>query len=130
MSHTIKFFILIVILLALVFCIGILSQGILSRSSIELGEKIVKVEESITANDWASAAESIKEIREKWNTAKKTWAVLIDHFEIDNIDITMTRVEQYITCEDTSSGLAEASALHKYISHIPHKEILNLENIF
>ena len=130
MSHTLKFFILIVILLALVFGIGILSQGILSRSSIELGKEIVKVEENITANDWISATQCIKEVREKWDVTKKTWAVLIDHFEIDNIDITMTRVEQYIRCEDASSGLAEASALHKYVRHIPHKEILNLENIF
>lgn len=130
MSHTLKFALSILILAVMIFGISFISQRILYATSFEMEKDISRVEDSTVSNDWDNAQESLKKVREKWSGTKKTWAMLIDHMEIDNIDITLTRVEQYILCKDTPSALAEASALMKYVRHIPRKEALSLENVF
>lgn len=130
LSHTIKFFISIIILMVIVLGISYMSHTILHKTSRALAEEIARVEDYAVSNDWSSAAESLKKVQEKWAGTKKIWAMLIDHFEIDNIEITLTRVEQFILCKDASSALAEASALMKYVRHIPQKEAFSLENIF
>ena len=130
MNHTFKVFLSVFILAAMIFGISLISQSILFRTSSLLEKDLSRVEDSTVSNDWDNAEASLKKVREKWSGIKKTWAMLIDHMEIDNIDITLTRVEQYILCKDTSSALAEAAALMKYIRHIPRKEALNIENIF
>ncbi len=130
MNHTFKVILSIVILAALILGISAVSQRILTVTASDLEKELSRVEDSTVSNDWAAAENSLKDVNEKWSGIKNTWAVLIDHMEIDNIDITLTRVEKYILCKDTSSALAEASALMKYIKHIPLKESLNIENIF
>ena len=130
MSHTFKVLLSISILMAIILGSSFISQSILFKTASELETELSEVENNTVSNNWDEAKSSLKKVREKWSGAKKIWAVLIDHMEIDNIDISMTRVEKYILCKDTSSALAEASALMKYIRHIPRKEALNMENVF
>ena len=130
MNHTFKVLSSVFILAAMIFGMSFISQRILFITASDLEKDLSQVEDSTVSNDWNTAEASLKKVSEKWSGVKKTWAVLIDHMEIDNIDITLTRVEQYILCKDTSSALAEASALMKYIKHIPKKEAPNIENIF
>jgi hypothetical protein len=54
----------------------------------------------------------------------------VDHQEIDNIDITLSRLQRFVETCDKASSLSEASALAKYVSHIPEKELPNMRNIF
>ena len=130
MNHTLKVVLSVVILAALIFGMSAVSQKILFATASDLERELSRVEDSTVSNDWIAAENSLRNVSEKWSGIKNTWAILIDHMEIDNIDITLTRVEKYILCRDTSSALAEASALMKYIKHIPVKESLNIENIF
>ena len=130
MSHTFKVLLAVSILVAIILGSSFISQRILSKTASELEKELSEVENSTVSNDWDRAEAGIKKVSEKWSGIKKTWAVLIDHLEIDNIDITLTKVEKYILCRDTSSALAEASTLMKYIRHIPRKEALNMENVF
>lgn len=64
-----------------------------------------------------------------WSKMKGIWSSLIDHQEIDNIDITLSRLQMMIEIEDTSALIPEAAALRKIISHIPEKEKLTLDNL-
>ncbi|NJD02385.1 MAG: DUF4363 family protein [Ruminiclostridium sp.] len=130
MNQTFKVLLSVAVLAAIIFGMGFISQRILIHTSSELEKELSKVEDSTVSNDWNTAEKSLKKVQETWSGIKKTWAMLIDHMEIDNIDITLTRVEKYVLCKDTSSALAEAAALMKYIRHIPKKEALNIENIF
>ena len=58
------------------------------------------------------------------------WAILIDHTEIDNIDMALAKIEQYIKTGEKGLALGELSSLELLIRHIPDKEKLSLENIF
>ncbi|NLV37086.1 MAG: DUF4363 family protein, partial [Clostridiaceae bacterium] len=89
-----------------------------------------KIEESVESEGWDQAKGILKQISDDWMEVKGIWAALIDHAEIDNIDITLSRLEALIMIEDVSASLSEAAALRKYVNHIPNKEKLSFENVF
>lgn len=130
MSHSFKLLLSIAILLAIITGMGLISQNILSISATGLEKELSQVESSTVSNDWKTARTSLDKVSNKWTGLKGIWAVLIDHIEIDNIDIALSRLDKYILCKDTSSALAEASAMMKYIRHIPRKEAFKIENVF
>lgn len=127
---TVKTACAIIILLLLIFGISLFSQQKLRRDSILLSQSIEKIEKSIEAEDWHLAKNTLKQINNDWMSVKGIWAALIDHEEIDNIDVTLIRLETLVKTEDISASLSEAAALKKFINHIPIKEKLSFENIF
>lgn len=130
MNHTLKVLLFIFVIVALITVSGLISQNILNNTSKMLDKKITSIEGNISANDWSMAESNLLKVKDEWTDIKNTWSVLIDHQEIDNIDITLSRMEKLINCKDKSSSLAEASVLLKYVDHIPKKEAPVLENIF
>ena len=129
MNFSVKVITSIAILVALIVGISIVTQNILYKTAGDLEEYITKAENSAKSGEWSAALQSVQQIQNKWSKIKGIWAILIDHQEIDNIDVTLARMQKFIQCRDTSSALAEASALLKFIGHIPKKETLLLENI-
>ncbi len=120
----------IIILTIFIIGISMFAQQKLVRDSALLGQWIEKTEGSIEAEDWNRAEGILKQINDDWMGVKGIWAALIDHEEIDNIDVTLSRLETLIKTEDTSASLSEAAALKKFINHIPDKEKLSFMNIF
>jgi hypothetical protein len=55
--------------------------------------------------------------------------MLIDHFEIDNIDNSMVRMSKYVEEKSSDDALAELAALRKFIQHIPVKNALSIKNV-
>lgn len=127
---TIKTITAIIAITAAIITISIFSQNILHRDSDILVQYIEKVEDSIKKDDWNQAENHINQNVKIWEDMKGTWSALVDHQEIDNIDVTMTRLQTLIKSKDTSSALSEAAALKKFFNHIPNKEKLSLHNVF
>lgn len=130
MSRNLKVIIPVFILVALIIGTSLFSQRILYITSTELEDGLMKVEKTAAANDWKASETYIKQIEGKWTGMKGVWAVLVDHQEIDNIDIALTRMQKYVQSRESGSALAETSAMLKYVRHIPKKGALNIENIF
>ena len=127
---TVKTICSILIITLLIVVISFFSQRKLIRDSTVLGQSIEKIEESVESEGWDQAKAILKQISDDWMEVKGIWAALIDHAEIDNIDITLSRLEALIMIEDVSASLSEAAALRKYVNHIPNKEKLSFENVF
>jgi hypothetical protein len=130
LKHTVKAIVLILVFTTLIIGTSIFAQKVLSSTSNELESYIINIENSTASKDWNTAEQNLNQIQNKWASVKGTWAILVDHQEIDNIDVTLTRMQKYVLSRDTSSALAENSALLKFVRHIPKKETLTLENIF
>jgi len=64
-----------------------------------------------------------------WNKHKGWWAMVIDHQEIDQIDMALIRTRQYIDLQDRDASV-ELAVLRRMLEHIPDKEQVNLKNIF
>ena len=127
---TIKTLALPAILLILVIGTSMFTLSILSKNALDLEQQINEIESYTVNKDWSSAEESLSIIEENWNKVEKTWAVLLDHMEIDNIDISLIKMAEYIKTKDSALALAEISALKQYVKHIPEKESFNLKNLF
>lgn len=127
---TVKTIYTIIALTLLIIGISFFSQRKLVKDSALLGQSIEKIEKSVESESWDTAKSILKQINDDWMAVKGIWAALVDHEEIDNINITLFRLETLIKTEDVSASLSEAAALKKYVSHIPDKEKLSIENVF
>lgn len=126
----IRVIIVLIILIAIITSIGFLSYSHLESSSEELVKDIETVENHIFSEDWKKAELKLDEFNNKWSEISKYWAILTDHFEIDNINATISKMSILIKAEDKSSALSETASLQQYIKHIPERESFVLKNIF
>lgn len=130
LKYTVKNIVFITLLLLFILTASIISQLLISKDSQRLEIAIDRVLKSTENDDWTSAKEETEELSKKWRSVMGLWSALIDHDEIDNIDVTLLRLKSLINSRDKATALCEATALKKYIGHIPEKEKLNIENLF
>lgn len=126
----IKTMAVIIAIAAAIITASVFAQQILFRDSDQMVLSIEKVEEGIKKKDWEQAKNQIDRIMKLWADSKGTWSALVDHQEIDNIDVTLSRLQTLVNSKDTASALQEAAALRKFVGHIPNKEKLSLDNVF
>ena len=129
-GHTVKVVSSLIILTALIIGMSLFTQWLLNRDSLRLVQTIEEIEKSAKIEEWDQAQTNLKKVNDIWSEVKGTWSALIDHQEIDNIDVTLSRLEMLVQAKEVPSSLSEAAALRKYIGHIPAKEKLDFENLF
>lgn len=125
-----KKIILAAFMLTAIIISGLLTTNFYSRTSKELSEKISALTDYVTSGNWHMADSEIENMEKEWSKTEKKWAVLIDHFEIDNIEMSLKRTKKYIESKDRTLSLAELEGLNFMINHIYKKDEFNLSNIF
>lgn len=125
-----KHVLIIIVVLALIIGFGYWTLQEVAQSSQVLLSLSLSLEESIKQNLWDEAENRFKKLDSAWQKTQSLWTVLLNHTEIDNIDLTLAKLEQYIKTQEQGLALAEISSLKLLIRHIPEKEKLTLENIF
>jgi hypothetical protein len=121
---------LIIILVFFIIGLSIFTQQVLFRDSENLTAAIDKAVKSTEAGNWKDAENNLDEAAKIWSGVKGTWSALIDHAEIDNIDVTLAQLQTLASIKELPDTLSEAAALKIYIGHIPEKEKLKLDNLF
>ena len=101
----------------------------ISNTANTLLTDVESVEKSVQAKDWQQAEKKFGELDLSWERTSGIWARLIDHQELDNINITMSRIEKFIETKNLTGFMPESAELKLLFKHIPEKEALNLENI-
>lgn len=129
MNSNTKTLILIACLLLVIIISGTLSLYYFASSSSKLEYSINVAATSVSDGQWDLAIKQLETFENIWESTKFGWAILLDHFEIDNIDNSFIKSKEYVESKDLSLALAELEALRQYILHIPQKEGFSLENI-
>lgn len=129
MKSNTKTIILIAVLILAIIISGLITLNYLYRSSNKLEKNIASAYSAVSEAQWDMAEKQLEEFEANWEKTKYIWAMLVDHFEIDNIDNSFVKSRQYIKSRDYPSALSEVDALRQYILHIPGKEDFSLENI-
>lgn len=125
-----KKLILSLLILAAIIASGIYSIYSIKKSSMKIQDSIEKTSGLAQAKNWSGADSQIKQVEKEWNKTEKTWAILVDHFEIDNIESSIIRSKKYIETRDMPLSLAELDNLKFSVEHIYKKELINIKNIF
>ena len=95
-----------------------------------MGALLKSVEDSIIAQKWEGAQAGLNIAQQNWKADNTWWSIILDHQEIDGININMKRLEKFIGIQDVSQSLGEVTTLELLFEHIYDTELLNLENIF
>jgi len=105
------------------------SSRYLQTTTQALETQLGAIEQSISALQWEVALKDLNTTQQGWEKSKRWWTVLLDHQEIDNIDISLNRLEKYIESHNAALSLGEVSTLQLQVDHISDTEKLNLRNI-
>ena len=95
-----------------------------------MGTLLESVETSITQQKWEGAQELTNYAQQKWKDDGTWWSILLDHHEIDSIDINLERLGKFLAMQDVPRSLGELTTLRLIFEHIFDMEAFTLENIF
>ncbi|MGE5473555.1 MAG: DUF4363 family protein [Ignavibacteriales bacterium] len=120
---------LITLVLVIIFVSGLLMYDYISKTSKSIDTELAKLDKEVRINKWIPAYKILSTMENKWIDLKDKWALFVDHQEIDNIDLSISKMKEYIKKNDTVDALAEISSLRLLFEHIPKKESLTLTNV-
>ncbi|MHB8125123.1 MAG: DUF4363 family protein [Desulfitobacteriaceae bacterium] len=122
--------IIIIIMVFFLMIAGSLSSyNYINSTSGNLVSNLENLEKFVQDQKWNIAQEQLELTQTTWNKTKYWWTILLDHHEIDNIELSAQRLKQYLKAEDKTLSLAEISALEMLFEHIADSEALTLKNI-
>ncbi len=109
---------------------AVYSETLIAKAATDLSKEIVQLEESIKRDDWQKASTMALDIEKRWKDIEAKWDLVVDHREIDEVDLAIVRSIKYLEAEEPGSSLAEVSALKHLLLHISQKESFGLKSIF
>ncbi len=122
-----------VIITIIILIIFIVSAFVLHRyidtSCDGLLDNVKELHVSVEKDRWSDSKKQLSDLNEEWENTKKRWQLFLEHYEMDDIDIVLSRLEQYLEIKDKPSALSETAELRVLINHIKDKEGFMLENI-
>lgn len=124
-----RMYITIGVILLLLGAGGLWHSHYIHESADSLVQKLDRVEEFIQVEKWDVAKQEMTQMEKEWEGTKKWWSILIDHQEIDNIEISLKRVEKFVAGENSILGLGELSVLRLLVDHISDTVKLSIRNI-
>ncbi len=113
----------------LILLFGIGTYMYVNTSANQLSGQLKIAESSIRSQNWGQAGEQLAYVEKSWDKSKGWWTILLDHQEIDNIDVSLKRLSQYVKSQGSTLALGEISALELLVDHIADKEAPNIKNI-
>lgn len=129
MTKKTKTIIFSVTILLIIMLTSIFIENYLKTSTAQLMRYIETSEDYVNNGDWSKAYKTISELNDKWEKTTDIWALVINHHEIDSIEISLKDTTSYIKSKDKKMALASISSLKHYVGHIPEIEKASLKNI-
>ncbi|KXG74298.1 DUF4363 family protein [Thermotalea metallivorans] len=92
-------------------------------------ESLNLLERKIEAEEWDMVMEKYSEMKAQWHQIRHRWAIIIDHHEIDNIDLALARTRKYVQEKDKPLSLGEIEVLKQLFQIVKESEAVTLTNI-
>lgn len=121
--------IIIVAVTLIIVVSGWLSLSALDSESERMDHQLKELKSEIENQDWAAAEKQLEEFHSKWDKTSNFWSMLVDHYEIDNIELVLSQLASFVKTKDRSEALSQLSSLRTFVKHIPQKEAFRLKNI-
>lgn len=102
----------------------------LNKVSQDLSKLNDNIEEYIINDNWEMAYKTSMEFTDKWKEHSKNIKLFSNHQEIDNIEIELWKLPQYIKEMTKDEALASVHVLKFLLNHIAELEEIKMQNIF
>ncbi|MBC7765943.1 MAG: DUF4363 family protein [Hyphomonadaceae bacterium] len=90
----------------------------------------ISVEQLVQRDDWTNAQLQMKQLEQSFNINRKRLNALIDHCELDTLQVAIAKMSSFLHSQEQSDFLAESSAFKMQLEHLPKKDHVTWENIF
>ncbi len=127
--NSLKVVITIIVLLGIIIGSSVFALKEISAKAQKIEEINLSIQDSIKDSDWAGAKYKLTQLEGRWKQSKKPWTMLIDHVEIDNIDISIEKLKKEIEIKNTSLATVDSAILGHFIKRIPDKESVSFKNV-
>lgn len=117
------------VLFAVLIGFGTFAYYYIDHTADKLVSQASLVERHGNKENWSQAEKDFSGLHSAWISSSTKWTVLIDHSELDNINISLAKVGEYIKAKDIPGFKSEVAELKLLLKHIPEKEALNLKNV-
>ncbi len=124
-----KILIVTLVIFAVLLGFGTSAYYYIDYSAHTLLAEVDRLEKDVAGGQRSLANQDFSRLDESWKKTGAIWTTLIDHQELDNINITLARVKKFMDTGDTPGFMSELAELKLLLRHIPEKEALNLRNI-
>lgn len=84
----------------------------------------------VAENNSEKLSSQFENAEKKWKKYEKTFAVSVNHAELDTVKQSMARAESYMKSDDISEFMCELKVVTDQIEHIKQLEYPTLQNIF
>lgn len=101
----------------------------IDKTTDEFKNTLNMIENVIENEQWDRANIEFIKINQKWNKTRNTWSIILDHHEIDNIDLAISRVNKYISYRNTALSMGEIQVLKTLFSIVKESQGLSLSNV-
>lgn len=123
--------VVISLLISIIMLIAIsFSIKYLNKASQNLGRLNDEIEKYIIDDNWDKAYKTTMEFTDKWKDYSKKIKLFSNHQEIDNIEMELSKLPQYIKEETKDESLASSYVLKFLLDHIAELEKIKIQNIF
>jgi len=101
----------------------------LQGNANDLKSTLDDIQDSIESNNWDEANYYFQNLNDKWIKLREFWTILLDHHEIDNIDLAMSKAKKYIEDNSKALALGEIEVLSSLVNIVVESESFTLSNI-
>lgn len=119
----------VTLLFSMMVLTGIWTSYTLGNTSTELVALLEELKEDLSAKQWDRAQEKVISLEKTWKTKTDWWPIILDHQSVDQVDIAMARLKEFVAVQDESLTRGQLSELKLLLKRIYDREKVNLENI-
>ena len=112
-----------------ILAFGFYAQDFIATTAVALDGQMLVVERELNGGRHAHALKLIDGFLEDWDRTENKWSLFINHAEIDNIEMSIAKITQFIAKKEDASALAEIATVRSLLKHIPEREKLHPLNI-
>ena len=126
MKNNIISFMLFIMLLLII----IIPTRYLNKVSHSLTDETEDIELLISKESWTNSYMLSIELLESWQDNKTIFSVFVPHNEIDDINMEIYKLSQYVKCKDKTESLASIHLIKFLIKHLNELNKVSIQNIF
>ncbi|MFW6237864.1 MAG: DUF4363 family protein [Halanaerobiales bacterium] len=118
------------LLIIVIFSGAIWSNIYIMDTMDNLDTKITTVNKQINRGSWLEAAETMKKLEKEWNKAQEIVPILVDHSELQDLEIALAGLSSRINQQNREEAITEIDIAYRLIKDVKEQEKFALRNIF
>ncbi len=123
-------YLLVFVIVVIIGVGGALVQRYLDRTAGELSAGLQEVGRALEHEDWEQSERAFAGFEQRWRVVRRNWSLVVDHVEIDSVDMRLARLKELIRAREDDEALAEYGEALMLLEHIPERERLTWRNLF